>query len=79
VAVLARENLELGLYAPRGLDDQKPHSQHEVYIVVRGSGTFVADEERVDFGPGDALFVAAGVAHRFERFSDDLTLWVMFY
>jgi hypothetical protein len=25
------------------------------------------------------LFAAAGVEHRFENFSDDLALWVIFY
>jgi mannose-6-phosphate isomerase-like protein (cupin superfamily) len=31
------------------------------------------------FGPGDLLFVRAGVEHRFEEFSDDLAVWVSFY
>jgi mannose-6-phosphate isomerase-like protein (cupin superfamily) len=31
------------------------------------------------FGPGDFLFAPAGVVHRFEFFSQDLTLWVIFY
>ena len=67
------------LYAPRGYDPQKPHTRDEVYIVVSGSGTFVAGQKRHPFGPGDLLFVPANVAHRFEGFSDDLTLWVLFY
>jgi quercetin dioxygenase-like cupin family protein len=29
--------------------------------------------------PGDFLFVAAGVEHRFEGFTDDFTVWVLFY
>lgn len=28
---------------------------------------------------GDTLFVAAGVTHRFEQFSDDFVTWVVFY
>ena len=31
----------VGLYRPRGADPQEPHEQDEVYIVRRGSGTFV--------------------------------------
>ncbi len=31
------------------------------------------------FGPGDLLFVPAGVVHRFEEFTDDLVVWVVFY
>ena len=29
--------------------------------------------------PGDLLFVPAGVVHRFEEFTDDLAVWVIFY
>ena len=29
--------------------------------------------------PGDFLFVPAGVEHRFEGFTDDLAVWVVFY
>jgi mannose-6-phosphate isomerase-like protein (cupin superfamily) len=39
----------------------------------------VRGDERVPFEPGDALFVAAGVEHRFEGFSEDFGTWVMFY
>jgi mannose-6-phosphate isomerase-like protein (cupin superfamily) len=31
------------------------------------------------FGPGDVLFVPAGVEHHFENFTDDLATWVIFY
>ena len=37
------------------------------------------DEHRVNVSPGDVLFAAAGVPHRFENFSDDFATWVMFY
>lgn len=47
--------------------------------MARGSGWFVNGPERERFGPGDLLFVPAGVAHRFEDFTDDLVVWVMFY
>jgi mannose-6-phosphate isomerase-like protein (cupin superfamily) len=67
------------IYAPRGSDPQKPHSRDEVYFVASGSGEYVCGETRTRFGPTDLLFVAAGVAHRFENFSDDLTVWVLFY
>ena len=71
--------LRLGLYAPRGVDDQTPHRQDEVYVVVRGEGTFVNGPTRHRFGPGDVLFVPAGVEHRFEDFGEDLAVWVVFY
>ena len=72
-------SLEVEIYAPRGNDPQKPHRRDEVYVVVSGSGEFVHGDRRDAFGPGDFLFVAAGLEHRFERFSDDLVVWVLFY
>jgi mannose-6-phosphate isomerase-like protein (cupin superfamily) len=77
--VFERGTLALELYAPRGDDPQKPHSRDELYVVVAGRGTFYCDGERKPFECGDALFVPAGRVHRFEDFSDDLAVWVMFY
>lgn len=79
VAAFEHGTMLAKLYAPRGSDPQKPHARDEVYIVVAGRGTFVAGNKRHPFGPGDFLFVPANVVHRFEDFSDDLTLWVVFY
>lgn len=80
-SVLAFEHgtLTAKLSAPRGRDLQQPHSRDEVYVVVSGNGTFVHGDRRDAFGPGDFLFAAAGVVHRFEDFSDDLAVWVLFY
>ena len=71
--------LSVELYAPRGADPQTPHSRDEGYVVISGSGTFVHDGKRDRFEAGDFLFVAAGVEHRFEDFTDDLAVWVIFY
>jgi mannose-6-phosphate isomerase-like protein (cupin superfamily) len=71
--------LDVELYAPRGTDPQGPHTRDEVYVVVQGSGWFVNGPSRERFGPGDLLFVPAGVVHRFEEFTDDLAVWVVFY
>jgi mannose-6-phosphate isomerase-like protein (cupin superfamily) len=76
---LEHGTLEVGVYAPRGEDPQEPHKQDEIYVVMRGQGTFVHGEVREKFDSGDMLFVPAGVVHRFEDFSDDLAIWVMFY
>jgi mannose-6-phosphate isomerase-like protein (cupin superfamily) len=67
------------LFGPEASDDQTPHTQDELYIVVSGSGTFRRGEELVDFTAGDVLFVGAGVEHRFETFSDDFKTWVVFF
>lgn len=46
---------------------------------MQGSGYFVRGTERETFGAGNTLFVPAGVVHRFEDFSDDLMVWVVFF
>ena len=79
VALLEHGSLVVKLYAPRGVDDQTPHSRDEVYVVAQGSGEFVCGESRQNFIASDVLFVAAGVEHRFENFTDDFAVWVFFY
>jgi mannose-6-phosphate isomerase-like protein (cupin superfamily) len=74
-----RGTLSIELYAPRGRDGQKPHTRDEVYVVIAGRGFFVNGGMRDAFAPGDVLFVPAGVEHRFEFFTDDLVVWVIFY
>src|SRR5258708_17451861 len=71
--------LEIKLYAPVEHDPQKPHSRDEVYVVVCGHGRFVHGDQVDLIEPGNILFVPAGMAHRFEDFTHDLTLSVMFY
>lgn len=77
--LLEHGSMELGYYQPIEVDAQSPHDQDEIYIVQTGNGTFMRDGERIPFRPGDALFVAAGVEHRFVDFSDDFGAWVVFY
>ncbi len=77
--MLKNGSMELGFYKPAGTDEQSPHDQDEIYIVQTGSGIFVRGDEKIPFEPGDALFVAANVEHRFVDFSDDFAAWVIFY
>ena len=77
--LLSHGSMTLRWYAPKGTDPQTPHNQDEIYIVASGTGTFVRGDERVRFGPNDALFVGAREMHRFEDFSDDFATWVVFY
>jgi mannose-6-phosphate isomerase-like protein (cupin superfamily) len=79
VELFRHGTLSVELYAPRGSDPQQPHRQDEVYVVAEGTGIFVNGPERHSFGKGDVLFVPAGVVHRFEEFSEDLLVWVIFY
>lgn len=77
--VIRHGSMHAGMYAPHSTDDQEPHDQDELYVVVNGSGFFVIGEERHPFGPGDLLFAEAGVDHRFESFTPDLAVWAIFY
>jgi len=77
--VFQHSSLLVEIYAPRGTDPQQPHTRDELYFVASGTGEFVCGDTRTTFGPTDILFAAAAVAHRFENFSGDLTVWVMFY
>ena len=79
VTLYEHATLQVEMYAPRGTDPQQPHTRDEVYVVARGFGTFLCDGKNIRFGPGDFLFVPAGIEHRFVDFSDDLAVWVLFY
>jgi mannose-6-phosphate isomerase-like protein (cupin superfamily) len=77
--IFTRGSLKLEVYAPKGTDPQRPHGQDELYVVIKGEGEFILEDRRVKFSAGDALFAPAGAVHRFENFSDDFAVWVMFY
>lgn len=73
-------DLSLGLYVlPAGaVDAQQPHAEDEAYVVLGGRGRFTAGPETTDVGPGDTIFVAAGVPHRFHDIAEELRLIVVF-
>ena len=76
---MRRGTMKMGLYAPRKIDPQGPHSQDELYVIISGTGDFVNNGDRRQFAPQDVLFVAAGAEHRFENFSEDFAAWVIFW
>jgi mannose-6-phosphate isomerase-like protein (cupin superfamily) len=71
--------LDLEIFSPKNVDTQKPHSRDELYMVVTGRGWFAHQGRRISCSPGDVLFAAAGEVHRFEDFSEDFVVWVVFY
>jgi mannose-6-phosphate isomerase-like protein (cupin superfamily) len=79
VRVLQRGTLDVALGTPARPNEQTPHEQDEVYIVIRGRGVLFHEGKRDPFESGDFLFVAAATEHRFENFSDDLLVWRVFY
>lgn len=64
---------------PESPTPKSRHDQDEVYVVIRGRGVLLHDGKRDTFEAGDLLFVAAGTEHRFEDFTEDLAVWVVFY
>ena len=79
VLVLKRGTLDVRLSLPIPPNVQTPHTQDELYAVIRGRGVLVAEGRRTPFVAGDLLFVAAGTEHHYADFSTDLALWRIFY
>lgn len=77
--VFKQGNFELEFFAPRGKDYQTPHEKDEFYIIASGTGQLIKAGVAIDFTPGDALFVEAGVEHHFENTSEDFATWVIFF
>lgn len=73
-------DLSVGTYSipARGLDDQTPHTEDEIYLVSTGTATIVTPSGAALVGPGSVIFVAAGEDHRFTDISEDLSLVVVF-
>ena len=84
VLLFEHGTLHIKMYAPRGpngelIDLQTPHLRDELYVVAQGSGIFFNGETRRDCATGDLLFAPSGSEHRFEDFTNDFAVWVMFY
>jgi mannose-6-phosphate isomerase-like protein (cupin superfamily) len=79
VPIFSRGSIDVELYTPVDRDHQKPHGRDEIYFVARGNGQFFDGARRHAVEAGSFLFVAAGQPHRFEEFSSDFAVWVVFY
>ncbi len=79
VTVMAGGTMSVEVFAPKGEDLQQPHKQDELYFIHRGTSQLIINGQTFDATAGDAFFVATGVEHRFENFSDDFVTWVVFY
>ena len=70
--------LSLGRYVLRAgqPDPQEPHTEDEVYHVIKGRGSIrVANEDR-PVAAGSTVFVEAGVEHLFHSITEDLSILV---
>jgi mannose-6-phosphate isomerase-like protein (cupin superfamily) len=77
--VHASPGLEFAVYvlvAPEP-DRQQPHELDEVYVVLEGSGVLEIDGRPVPVEEGQAVFVPAGVEHRFTAY-EQLAVLVVF-
>ena len=71
--------LEVGVYvlvAPEP-DRQQPHEDDEIYVPLEGSGVLEVEGEAIPVRSGEALFVEAGVEHRFTAY-ESLSVLVVF-
>ncbi len=69
-------SLTIARWPAGSTDDQRPHTEDEVYLVLRGRGRLVIADDVADVGPGSVAFVAAGVDHRFVDIAEDLDVVV---
>ncbi len=77
---LRSSELSVGLYvlAAGAVDRQSPHTEDEVYVVMRGRARIGVGPEDAAVGPGSVVFVAAGVDHRFHDIEEELVVIVVF-
>lgn len=73
-------DLSAGLYrlAAGAIDPQLPHTEAEVYYVVRGRGSIRVGAEDRAVMPGSVIYVTQHVQHKFHSIVEDLTLLVFF-
>jgi cytidylate kinase len=78
--VLRASALSAGLYrlAAGAEDDQRPHGEEEVYLVLEGRGRFRMGDEDYQVQPGHLLTVPPRVEHGFHSITEDLLLLAFF-
>lgn len=72
--------LSAGLYTlpAGGVDPQQPHTEDEIYYIVRGRGRIRVEDEDLVVTAGSVVFIAAGQEHRFHTITEDLGILVLF-
>ncbi|MCB0124894.1 MAG: cupin domain-containing protein, partial [Caldilineaceae bacterium] len=55
-----------------------PHTEDEVYYVVRGRGQILVDGEDRSVQAGSIVYVAKGIEHRFHSIAEELQILVFF-
>jgi mannose-6-phosphate isomerase-like protein (cupin superfamily) len=77
---LRRDSLSCGLYVLEAgaTDPQQPHTEDEVYLVLRGHARLRVGDQDHPVAPGSILFVAREVPHRFHDVRERLEVLVFF-
>ena len=72
--------LSMGLYRLKTgqADEQLPHTEDEVYLVISGKASFRAGGQEQAVVPGSVIFVERAVEHRCVDITEDLTVLVLF-
>ena len=73
-------SLSMGLYRLKAgqADEQRPHTEDEVYVVISGKASFRAGGQVQAVVPGSVIFVGRAVEHRFVDITEDLAVLVFF-
>src|SRR5690348_10440792 len=73
-------SLSMGLYRLKAgqADEQQPHTEDEVYLVVSGKASFRAGGREQAVVPGSVIFIERAAEHRFVDITEDLTVLVFF-
>src|SRR5262245_56388761 len=76
--VLRVPSLRAGLYvlAAGAVDDQQPHEEDEIYVVLAGRARFVCEGEDRPVESGDVIYVAKRLDHRFHSIEEELRVAV---
>jgi mannose-6-phosphate isomerase-like protein (cupin superfamily) len=77
---LRRDSMSCGLYVlePGADDPQQPHQEDEIYVVLAGRARLRMADRDQPVGPGNVLFVARTVPHRFHDVTERLSVLVFF-
>jgi mannose-6-phosphate isomerase-like protein (cupin superfamily) len=73
-------DLSVGTYSvpAGGTDDQKPHTEDEIYVVGSGRAVLVTDTGTAEVRPGSVIYVPAGEGHTFTEITEDFAVLVIF-
>ena len=73
-------SLSMGLYRLKAgqVDEQRPHTEDEVYYVISGRARFTCEGQETAVRAGTTIYVAAGDSHRFHDIEEELVILVFF-